>query len=101
MASFSDIIKAVIDKQTISRNKWLIMWVIAALGGGSGTIAQTFNLSSLELTRQSDIREVAKGFQSIMAEAEPKAAITTKIIVQKTSCGKCSKLLNSHIQEYH
>lgn len=103
MAKLSDIIKSIIDKETISKNKWLIMLIITALSGGTGTVMQTFNVSAKESEKIKAVREVAEGFQSVMAEMKPKQKVINKTIqkVYKTDCGICTTLMNDHRKEFH
>jgi len=57
---------------------------LLALGGGVGTVAQTFNVSAKEDKRVKDIREVTIAFQKMLVEVQPKQKV-----VFKTNCNTC------------
>jgi len=87
-----DKLKVISD--VIKDNKLLFMFAISACGSFITNASQYMTNSDLEISKQKAIHEVAKGFQSAIAELEPKP--------QKAyNCGKCSILLKSHIKEFH
>lgn len=94
---FYDWVKLALD------NKWLIMLCFSGLTSLVTNAAQLSNNLDLEASKTKAIHEVAKGFQVVMAEIEPKQKVINKTIqkVYKTDCGICTTLMNDHKQEYH
>ena len=83
---FFDYFKVIAENNLISKNKWLIMWLITGLSA-SGGIAQTFEVAAQKAEKIKAIHEVAIGFQSAMVEK----TTTPKIVVRTSSCGNCLK----------
>lgn len=100
MASFSDIIKAMIENKTISNNKWLIMIIITALTGGTGTLWGMNKADSMEQEKNTAVREVAVAFQAMLHKEDPKPTVKTD---NTLSLAKeyCNSLLEEHKGEMH
>lgn len=91
--------KLKIISDVVKDNKFIFIMLLTSLGSLVANAGQYIENVGLELSKQTAIHEVARGFQSVMAEIEPKR--TTKRVVIKQNCSKCTILLNSHIKEHH
>ena len=90
---FFDYFKVIAENNLISKNKWLIMWLITGLSA-SGGIAQTFEVAAQKAEKIKAIHEVAIGFQSAMIEK----TTTPKIV--ESSCGDCLKRIEK-LERWH
>ena len=85
MAKTSDIIKAMIDKETLSKNKYLIMWALAALGGWTGSAVQFFSfpekiVDNSVIIKQPTVKQPAKKEVTIIYSCDKKLRQHEQII---------------------
>lgn len=83
-------------------NKWLVIACFTGFSSMIANINQQFTIQDKEQEKNIAVHEVAKGFQAVMAEYEPKP-ITNKIVkkIYKTDCNSCKILMNNHLEEFH
>ena len=78
-----------ISSDVLKDNKWLILILLGGVSSVATNAGQFMASLSYEADKEKAIHEVATGFQSIMAEGEPK------------TCSPCLKEINTHLRREH
>lgn len=74
----------------IKDNKWLVVWLLGAIGGMAGSVTQYFEVEAKEQEKNKAVREVATAFQAMIPAdkpAEPIKVDASKILKEcKSYC---------------
>lgn len=94
MAKFSDIIKSFIDHETLSKNKWLVVWFLA---GVSGTGYQQVRVNDMEDAGVKAVTATAAAFQVMLTPV-----VKMKPVKVLSNCKvKCKQLITQHEKRWH
>jgi hypothetical protein len=101
--------KTAADNNIISKNKWLILLIISAVTGGTGTGIQSFRIGTVKAEAEKQtmkaVTETASAFQAVLAKKQetkptPKQVTITRIVT-KNCKSECQAAVKQHEREWH